>query len=197
MCRHWRIKKVKLLVRFISRLWVRRKTMTCESALDKVVVVVLMMVMVATGRPASSPATPLPRASPGWNRARRARSRVYNRIPSRPTFLRKARPRFSLLDVANTRHFSSRPRVLRGVTRASLRRASSKVGARGFYAILSWHESASRKMIFPRSTSDYHSFACETNFQMKISLRAKNRTLRVKSIERSIFTRVSIRRIKK
>lgn len=32
---------------------------------------------------------------------------VYNRIPSRPTFLRKARPRFSLLDVANTRHFSS------------------------------------------------------------------------------------------
>jgi len=40
---------------------------------------------------------------------------VYNRIPSRPTFLRKARPRFSLLDVASTRHFSSRPRVRCGV----------------------------------------------------------------------------------
>lgn len=109
--------------------------MTCESTLDKVVVVLMMvMVMVAAGR--HHRRRRLSRERPPGGTARGVRARVYNRIPSRPTFLRKARPRFSLLDVANTRHFSSRPRVLRGVTRASLRRASSKVGARGFYAIL-------------------------------------------------------------
>jgi len=60
--------------------------------------------------------TPRSRASLG-GRSERAWRVVYNRIPSRPTFLRKARPRFSLLDVASTRHFSSRPRAPCGVTR--------------------------------------------------------------------------------
>lgn len=46
---------------------------------------------------------------------------AYNWIPSRPTSLRKARPRFSLFDVVKTRHFSSRPRAPRGVTRARAR----------------------------------------------------------------------------
>lgn len=102
--------KVEFFMRDLS-VSAQRKTVTCESSLTTRT----LLDKDAVTAVAASLTAPLPRASP--DAAEHARRVVYNRIPSRPTFLRKARPRFSLLDTASTRHFSSRPRVPCGVTR--------------------------------------------------------------------------------
>ena len=110
----------------------------------------------------------------GWSEcARRGAARCVQSDTSRPTFLRKARPRFSLLDVASTRHFSSRPRAPCGVTRRVHYRR--RVASRRGNVERSCRQSFMQRFIFSRHPAGQHEWQCrENHFSVPKARRARD-----------------------